>query len=200
MAVSAHSPHPDPEHKHRLAVALIAADRFRQIGVRTSHEQYVVTLADEIAALRQERSDLYNHIRIQQRKERTTMRHLTEHKVNGLNEALEITAHEPTTAGGAPHRYDILARCEEVPGVGPRMVGVNLRFQSKPIAKPEDINGISNEALLAVVADRLRCSQEGPFKCRDNAIALTHIEDAMMRLHRRTRDRVARGVEGSLQA
>lgn len=66
------SPHPDPGHKQRLAVALEAADLFRQHKLLTSHEQYVVTLADEIAALREERSDLYNHIRIQQRKERTT--------------------------------------------------------------------------------------------------------------------------------
>ena len=125
------------------------------------------------------------------------MRTITDHKVNGLNDALEITAHERATASGAPHRYDILARCEDVPGVGPRMVGVNLRFQSQPISKPEDVNGISNEALLAVVADRLRCFQDGPFKCRENAVALTKIEEAMMWLHKRTRDRMARGVEGT---
>jgi len=126
------------------------------------------------------------------------MRKITTHKVNGLNEALEITAHEPLTAGGAPHRYDIIGNTENIPNIGPRPVGVNLRFQSQPIAKPEDINGISNEALLAVVADRLECFQAGPFKCRENALALTKIEEAMMWLHKRTRDRMARGVEGSL--
>ena len=125
------------------------------------------------------------------------MRTITDHKVNGLNEALEITAHEPVTTGGAPHRYDIIGKTEHIPNIGPRPVGVNLRFQSQPISKPEDINGISNEALLAVVADRLRCFQDSQFKCRENALALTKIEEAMMWLHKRTRDRMARGVEGT---
>lgn len=125
------------------------------------------------------------------------MRKITDHKVNGLNDALQIIAHMPNTAGGAPHRYDIIARTEIIPNIGPRPVGVNLVFQSQPVNGPEDINGISNEALLAVVADRLRCFQEGPFKCRENAVALTKIEEAMMWLHKRTRDRMARGVEGT---
>jgi hypothetical protein len=34
------------------------------------------------------------------------------------------------------------------------------------------------------------------FSCRENAIALTKIQEAMMWLQKRTRDRVARGVEG----
>lgn len=61
-------------------------------------------------------------------------------------------------------------------------------------------NGISNEALLAVIIDRMRGFQSGEFKCRENAIALTHLEDAMHWLQHRTRHRVARGVEGTLKA
>jgi hypothetical protein len=51
--------------------------------------------------------------------------------------------------------------------------------------------------LLAIVIDRLRGFQSGDFKCRENTVALTHIETALMWLQKRTRDRSARGVEGS---
>lgn len=53
------------------------------------------------------------------------------------------------------------------------------------------------EALLAVVIDRLRGFQSGPYGCRENAVALTKIEEATMWLQKRTRDRMARGVEGT---
>lgn len=53
------------------------------------------------------------------------------------------------------------------------------------------------EALLAVIIDRLQCFQAGPYACRENAIALTKLEEAMMWLQKRTRDRLARGVEGT---
>ena len=59
------------------------------------------------------------------------------------------------------------------------------------------INGISNEALLAIVEDRLEGFQGGRFACRETAVALTKIQEAMMWLQKRTRDRVARGVEGT---
>lgn len=124
------------------------------------------------------------------------MRTITDHKVNGLNEALEITTHEPATPGGAPNRYNILSTVQRTDVNRPR-VAAYLTFQSQPISKPEDVNGISNESLLAVVMDRLRCWQEGPFKCRENAVALEKISEAMTVLHRRTRNRMDRGVEGT---
>lgn len=116
------------------------------------------------------------------------MRTITDHKVNGLNEALEITADEPGS-GGASHEYVI--------GL-PNHAPTALHFQNGPIQSPDDHNGITNEALLAVVIDRMRGFQSGQFKCRENAIALTHLEDALMWLQKRTRDRMARGVEGRL--
>ncbi len=140
-------------------------------------------------------------------------RKITDHKVNGLNEAIEITAGEPGP-GGAPHRYDVIGQAEDIPGMGKRPFGVNLRFQNGPITKIEDYNGITNEALLAVLIDRMRgfqglapvhtkpasqlASNPAPFASRENAIALTHLEEALMWLQKRTRDRMARGVEGSM--
>lgn len=74
---------------------------------------------------------------------------------------------------------------------------LTIKFQNGPISKPEDANGFSNEAFLAVLIDRMQGFQSGPFACRENAIALTHLETAMMWFQKRTRDRMARGVEGT---
>ncbi len=118
------------------------------------------------------------------------MRELTSHKVNGLNEALRITVLDEPGAGGANHKYGI-----DLLG-GESNSGPLIPFQNGPIAEV-GVNGVSQEALLAIVEDRLKCFQAGQYACRENAIALTHIQDAMHWLHHRTRERVARGVEGT---
>ena len=45
--------------------------------------------------------------------------------------------------------------------------------------------------------DRLRSFQAGPYACKANACALTHIEEAQHWLQQRTIDRMRRGVEGT---
>lgn len=60
-------------------------------------------------------------------------------------------------------------------------------------------NGTTNEAVLSVVIHRLKCLQ-GKFPCRENALAITKLEEAKMWLEERTRNRVARGVEGQHKA
>jgi hypothetical protein len=47
-----------------------------------------------------------------------------------------------------------------------------------------------------ICIDRLRSFQSGDFKCRENALALTKLEEALHWLNHRTRDRQSRGVEG----
>ncbi len=71
-----------------------------------------------------------------------------------------------------------------------------LKFQDGPIQCAEDYNGLTNEALLAVLIDRMRGFDKGPFRSRENSIALTHLEESLMWLQKRTREREARGVEG----
>lgn len=61
------------------------------------------------------------------------------------------------------------------------------------------IKRLSEEEILLIVHDRLLEFQSGPCACRDNAVALTKIQEALMWLQRRTRERVARGVEGTSQ-
>ena len=60
-------------------------------------------------------------------------------------------------------------------------------------------NGTTNEEVLRVLIDRLQYLQS-KFPCRENSIALTHIETALLWLSKRTEDRKARGVEGKYLA
>jgi len=71
-------------------------------------------------------------------------------------------------------------------------------FQDGPIQEV-GVNGCQNEDLIAIVIDRLRYFQAGKFSCRENAIALTHLEDALHWLEHRTRERAKRGVEGKME-
>lgn len=121
------------------------------------------------------------------------MRTVTDHKLNGLNDALEINVLDEPGQGGANHEYQIMVLGDE-DGV----ITTDIHFQNGPIQEA-GVNGISGEALLAIVIDRLRSFQAGPFSCRENAVALTYAETALMWLQKRTRDRLARGVEGTNQ-
>lgn len=116
-------------------------------------------------------------------------RQLTSHKVNGCNEAINVSVLDEPGCGGACHEYQIAA--EGTPGFC-----FEIRFQNGPI-REVGVNGLTHEALLAVLEDRLVGFQNGPYATADNAEALEHIRGAMECLHRRTKERLARGVEGT---
>lgn len=124
-------------------------------------------------------------------------RELVSHKVNGLNESLRIEVLDEPGQGNACHLYGITSD-EPRRSDQPPAVTLPVRFQNGRIQE-FGLNGISNEALLAIVEDRLSGFQSGPFACRENAIALTKIQEAMMWLQKRTLDRMRRGVEGTNQ-
>lgn len=125
------------------------------------------------------------------------MRELTSHKVNGLNEVLRIEVLDEPGQGNACHLYGITSDEPREASTPPAVMNP-IRFQNGPINE-FGVNGISNEALLAIVEDRLLGFQSGQFACRENAVALTKLQEAMMWLQKRTRDRMARGVEGTNQ-
>jgi hypothetical protein len=117
----------------------------------------------------------------------TTMRKIHDHKVNPANDLLDITVMDEPGAGGANHEYDV---------TGGAAVPTFIRFQNGPIAEA-GVNGITHEVLLAILIDRMRAFQAGAYACRENAIALTKLEEAQMWLLQRTRNRMTRGVEGT---
>lgn len=205
------------------------------------------------------------------------MRAITDHIVNGLNEAIKILALDAPGPGGANHVYamllqkpgedvasflisgDEIVRTEVLEGyiiahlatgeivifdrpgntdrnrsiVATGSAGSTIiRFQNGPIGEV-GFNGLTGEALLAVQIDRMRGFQHarkrvplpahvdqatltatevialtegqgdfdfnshGKYASRENACSLTHTEESLMWLQKRTRDRVARGVEGT---
>ncbi len=123
------------------------------------------------------------------------MRTITTHAVNGLNEALLIGVLDEPGHGGACHQYQIRKHVKNEDDATADVELVQLHFQNGPI-KEFGVNGISGEALLAIVRDRLECFQRGPFACATNQQALDHVVAAMESLHSRTRERLERGVEG----
>lgn len=123
------------------------------------------------------------------------MRKLTDHTVSGDQAVqLNIDVLDEPGAGNACHRYGIN---HKVDSDTTELLG-HISFQNGPI-KEAGVNGITQEALLAIIIDRLRGFQSGSFSCRENAIALTHCEEALMWLQRRTVERIKRGVEGTNQ-
>ena len=126
------------------------------------------------------------------------MRVIEDHKVNPVNDTLCLTVQDAPGHGGACHRYEVSgSKTEMNPSYDDNSEGeVIILFQNGPIVEA-GVNGITHEVLLAIVADRLRSFQKGPYSCKANACALTHIEEAMHWLQQRTIERMRRGVEGT---
>lgn len=135
------------------------------------------------------------------------MRYINDHIINPANDALRIQVQDEPGAGGANHLYHIVgfdtasnASDPFVARYGAPSDHTTILFQNGPIGVDGNgVNGLTHEVLLAVVADRLRSFQKGPYACRENALALTHIEDALHWLQHRTMARMRRGVEGTHQ-
>lgn len=56
-------------------------------------------------------------------------------------------------------------------------------------------DGTTTEDVLEVLIDRVKFLQE-KFPCKENAMSITHMEEALNWLEKRTRDRMKRNVEG----
>ncbi len=116
----------------------------------------------------------------------TPMFALDTHKSDPLNEQLNLVVVDKPGPGGAHHQY-------AVGHAGNELAAINFQKGTVPEA---GVNGITNEVLLAVVAHRLESFQAGDFACDENKMALNNVEAALCALKERTKDRIARGVEG----
>ena len=132
------------------------------------------------------------------------MRELTDHIVSGDQAVqLKIEVTDEPGAGGANHRYEVTgfdterntSRTDSA-GYSASFSRLLVLFQNGPILEA-GINGITQEALLAIVIDRLRSFQNGPYQCPENAQALNHCVQALASLQKRTSARIQRGVEGT---
>lgn len=132
-----------------------------------------------------------------------TYRTISDHIVCERGHNLTVKVLDEPGDGGANHAYRIegfdTAQNQSIGDDEQPITEIDLVFQHGPIYEAGQ-NGITDEALLAILIDRMRGFQKGPFACRPNALAVTHLEEALMWLQRRTRDRIARGVEGKSRA
>jgi hypothetical protein len=135
------------------------------------------------------------------------MRQIIDHKIEGVNDQLDIDAMLPPRA----HEYLITATVPDlmtmqiVGGFG-EIINLNeaelgikiielcrISFQNGSI-HDAGINGVTVESMIAVCLDRLRIFQSGDLACDDNLDALIHLSAALACLQKRTRDHLSRKV------
>ncbi|MFM0405204.1 hypothetical protein [Paraburkholderia dipogonis] len=97
------------------------------------------------------------------------LRDIRTHETDDLNKNISILVlDDPDPVSRASHCYSVA-----IPGKQSMLI----RFQH---GNPSvEINGVTNEVLLAIMADRLEDFQRGPFACQENADMLKHIEGAL---------------------
>ena len=105
----------------------------------------------------------------------------------------EVWAMDDAGTGGACHRYCVLPVDPE------KWRGYIIDFQHGPRNDPSSIQGVLDTDLLEIVRDRLIGFQSGEFACRENALALTKLEECLMWMNRRVEDRAERKVLGTME-
>lgn len=126
---------------------------------------------------------------------------VTIQKRNKLN---DIYVGDDVGAGGAHHNY-LIVKADTVKVEGdaivlqPENIVDEISFQHGARKDEGSITGVLDSDLLEIVRDRLFDFQKGEFATRENAIALTHIEEALLWLNKRTEDRAERGVLGTMK-
>lgn len=79
-------------------------------------------------------------------------------------------------------------------------VGLEIVWQNGPLGRGEERiepNGAFVETVIAAVIQRISYYQASKFNCRENALALTKLEEALHWLNSRTAKREAQKVEGT---
>lgn len=99
--------------------------------------------------------------------------------------------------GGAYHTYEVVANNHDE--LGCTVLPTIIKFQNGARHIQESVHGVIDTDLLEIVRHRLQCFQAGEFATKDNEIALTHIEEALLRMNKRVEDRIERNVLGTYQ-
>lgn len=113
------------------------------------------------------------------------------HKCEEAPSPIEIVADELNDTNRASHKYVINVKPEGKPTITQA-----LWFQKGAVIPAGGWNGITDEALLAIVIDRLICHNRGPWPNSFTEGAALKCVEAMELLHARKRKRAAAGVQG----
>ena len=111
-------------------------------------------------------------------------------RIQRTNQLNDIYVTENIGPGNGKHRYQIMRDGTQI---------AEIQFQEGPRNEECSIAGVLDQDLLEIVRNRLQAFQAGPYATRENAYALTHIEEALMWMAKRADDRAERGVLGTMQ-
>ena len=78
-------------------------------------------------------------------------------------------------------------------------IGISISWQDGPLGRGptrREPTGAFVEGVIAVAIDRLEFYQASKFKCRENSLAITKLQEALHWMVHRTLDREQRTVEG----
>lgn len=106
----------------------------------------------------------------------------------------KVFATDERGAGNANYKYEVRPADDDPDTIGEHTVLGVIEFQHGPRKLPDSVHGVLDTDLLEIVRDRLKGFQGSEFSCRENACALTHIEEALMWMNRRAEDRIERQV------
>lgn len=125
------------------------------------------------------------------------MRGIDQKHHDGLNDLLLIEADErDPEAGSTSHRYFGHIDLSDAEHEDVRTV-IEVQFQRGPRSEPDSTPGALDAALVAILLDRYEGFQSGPYRCRENALVITKLEEALHWMQHRTNERARRGVLGT---
>lgn len=80
--------------------------------------------------------------------------------------------------------------------------GIRIEWQDGPLGAPngpnrQEPNGAFVETVITAALQRIEYYNETEFRCRENSLAITKLEEALHWLNARTNRRVSQGVEGT---
>lgn len=81
-----------------------------------------------------------------------------------------------------------------------KAIGIDIEWQNGPLGRDEKRigpNGAFVETVIQAALQRLEYYQKSKFNCRENALAITKLEEALHWLQSRTAKREQRKVEGT---
>lgn len=79
-------------------------------------------------------------------------------------------------------------------------LGIDITWQNGPVVVVDGHrtpNGAFVEGVIKAAIGRLEYYNSTEFRCRENSLAITKLEEALHWCHHRTADRERRGVEGT---
>lgn len=114
------------------------------------------------------------------------------YRIQRWNNLNDIYVEDIPGPGNGRHHYSISTVSE------PSEVLLDIHYQCGARNEEGSIPGVLDQDLLEIVRHRLQCFQKGEYATRENACALTHIEEALMWMSKRTNDRAERGVLGTM--